>query len=78
MSTVVSGGRHASAMTPQLSKPTMAMSSRHPQAGLTKPVGDTAGDLVAAAEHGVKSGAVAQQHVHPRRPHPSVHSPYRT
>ena len=37
---------------------------RDPQAGLTQPVGDAAGDLVVAAEDGVEPGGVAQEQVH--------------
>ena len=50
---LVSGGRAASVITSQLSKPTMATSPGTREAALAERVGGAAGDLVVAAEEGV-------------------------
>ena len=60
MSTLDSGGRAASAMTSQLSKPTMA-TSRYGDAALAQRIGDAAGDLVVAAEDARRGGAAASK-----------------
>lgn len=75
MSTVVSGGRHAAAMTSQLSKPTSATSS-----GTRRPV-----SLIASAapraiwsfpqKTASVSGAARSSASAAWRPHSSVHSP---
>ena len=50
MSTLVSGGRVASVITSQLSKPTTATSAGHGEAHVSQRVDRAAGDLIVAAE----------------------------
>ena len=57
MSTLVSGGRAASAITSQLSKPTTATSLGHGDAELAQRVDGAARDLVVAAEERVGRAA---------------------
>ena len=72
MSTLVSGGRVASAMTSQLSKPTIDTRVGHDDAALAQRVGDAAGDLVVAAEDRVGRRAPAAEELRDRLAAPAL------
>ena len=72
MSTLVSGGRAASVMTFQLSKPTMATCAGHVDAALAQRLGGAAGDLVVAAEHRVGRRPLAVEQLRRPRRGPSL------